>query len=293
MMKVSTVIFVILIAIIAYSFFDYYLVKGTALKGFRLQANISQTESEQKKETSQKEASRKETPEIIQEQETETNSSPPSISSHYEKVKISRVQAKSYYRPSLVTLTIRPKYGDKINITGWKIKTRQGEFIIPKGVEEYQSHISPRNIIVKDYLVVYLIGDKNPLRREDNFRLNKCFGYIKSYQNIYPSFNTNCPRQKLEDVSHLGPYCQEFILGLSSCEIPNYSNNLRIATDSQCVAYINDNFNYSQCFDKYSKDEDFLLDYWPVFTKTDIVQELHDTVYLYDQNNLLVDKYIY
>lgn len=300
--------------IVLYSFFDQYLANGKVGGYLRMQANLSQLprESKETNGTSQQStgstgsnsstsnytssnysssytsSKRKETSyENTQEPQS------PTVSPYIEKVKISRLHPASYYRPSLITLIIRPYKGEEINITGWKIKTRHGEFTIPKGIEKYESHRTPKNIIIKDYVTVYLIGSKNPLGLNRDFRANKCFGYIKKYRDFYPSFYASCPRLKLEDLSHLNPYCQEFILHLSTCEIPDYSNNIKIATDSKCVSFIRDNFSYSSCFKKYSQDENFLLNYWYIYIKGNIVEELHDTVYLYDQYGLLVDKYSY
>ncbi|MBU2635138.1 hypothetical protein KJ841_01525 [Patescibacteria group bacterium] len=293
-MKVVTIFIIIIIAVAAYSVFDEYLKKENLPEGLELQenkpltANVSKSIQPNNPSPNQikSETTKDEVIEITQEEVVDT-------SPYYGKVKISNIQAQTEYRPSLINLRVNIYPGEKINLTGWKIKARKGEIIIPKGIEKYQSHITPRDIIIKEYTNIYLINDSNPLGRDKNFCLNKCFGYIKNYNSFYPSFYTYCPKPKLEDVSHLNPYCQEYILRLSSCEIPNYSNNIKIATDSKCVSFLNNTFNYSSCFKEHSKDEDFLKNYWYVYVGTDIVEPLHDTIYLYDPNGLLVDKYMY
>ena len=306
-MKAVTIFVIIIIAIVAYFVFEQYLTKGNLPAGLQLQANVSQKKSIEKEtiETNKPLTATASRP--IQPNnpgpnqiENETTKKTPTstrettdISPYYGKVKLSTIRAETRYHPSLITLSVRIYPGEKINMTGWRVKARRGEITIPQGIEKYRSHIDPRDIIIKEYTNIYLINDSNPLGRDKSFQLNKCFGYIKNYQSFYPSFYTYCPRPKLEDISHLNPYCQEYILRLSSCEIPNYSNNIKIAADSECVSFLNNTFNYSSCFKKHSKDDDFLKNYWYVYVGTDIIEPLHDTIYLYDPNGLLVDKYMY
>lgn len=287
-MKVAAAFFlIIIIGIAVYSFFDYAL-KNWSLPGYfqlKESASVSNPIHPVRNEISNGVNPKQDNPQPTNPQPTNPQEKT-DVSPYFGKVEISRIQAQSYYNPSLIGLSFWLKEGDKINITGWKIKARQGEIIIPKAMEKYQSYQTPRDIIIEKYGTIYLIGSLNPLGRDKNFRLNKCFGYLGNYHSY-------CPRPKLEEISHLSPYCQEYILNLSSCEIPNHSNNIKIATDYQCVSFLRDNFNYAKCFEKHFQDQDFLMDSWYIFTNTDIVEKLHDTIYLLDQNNLIVDKYLY
>lgn len=295
-MKTTIYIFIIfIIAIVAYSAFDQYLKKEDLPAGLQLQenepltANVSKiiqpnnpSPSQIKNETIKEEV-------ITQEETTD-------ISPYYGKVKISSIQAETEYRPSLIRLRVNIYPGDKINITGWRVKTRKGEIIIPKGTEKYEYYAIPRDIIIKESLYIYLIGDSNPLGRDKNFRINKCFGYLENQYSFYPSFYSYCPKPKLEDISHLSPYCQEFILRVPRCEVIDYSyysDNIKIVFDMECRNYMDEKFNYRSCFKDSSKDEDFLTNYWYIYRNTNIIEPLHDTIYLYDYNDLLVDKYMY
>lgn len=219
-------------------------------------------------------------------------------SPYFGKVKISGRSAKTSSRPSLITLNSRLREEERINITGWRIKGRQGEIIIPQGVEKYPSSsygLLPKgNIFIKKSDTIYLLSGSNPLGGTKNgFRLNECFGYFLNYQNFYPSFSKRCPRPTLEEIPHLGPYCQDFILRVSRCSVPDYSDNPNVAYSSQCTSYIQDYFGYNNCFKNYSKDEDFLKNRWYIYVSSDIVNKLHDTLYLLDQNGLIVDKRLY
>ena len=319
-MKVVYIFIIFIIVIVSFSAFEEYLTKENLSNVLQLRANVFQEESTEKEtietnkpltaraskpiqpnnpspnqiknETTKKEVIKKETIKEIPTQTEEITD----ISPYYGKVKISSIQGKTEYRPSLIRLRVNIYPGDKINITGWRVKMRKGEIIIPKGIEKYQTYATPRDIIIKESLYIYLISGSNPLGRDKNFRANKCFGYLKDRYSFYPSIYSYCSRQKLEDISHLRPYCQEFILHVPRCktiDYLDYSNDIKIVSDMKCRNYIDSKFNYRSCFKDSSKDEDFLTNYWYIYRNTDIIEPLHDTIYLYDHNGLLVDKYMY
>ncbi len=303
-MKAVYIVLIILVGIAVYSFFDQFL--GKNLPDYlNLPGENQKTQQEKtliskgpasifkpkipSKNPSSKEPKESDENNKNNQKEKKENT----ISPYFGKVKISGVRNKSSYFPSLVTLRYSLTRGDKINITGWKIKGRPREIIIPKAIKKYQSYIEPDDIIIENYGTIYLIGASSPLGRNKNFRLNKCMGYLKNYHSFYPSFYTSCARPGLRQISHLNPECQEYILHLYRCEVPNYSSNFKIATDSECVSYLNNNFNYGGCFKNHNKDDDFLKNIWYLYINSDIAHPLHDTIYLFDQNGLLVNKYIY
>jgi len=217
-------------------------------------------------------------------------------SPYFGKVKISsaRSQASSY--PSLITLST--SLGEeKINITGWRIRGKKGSFTIPGGIVKYNPYYNPvpdESIFVKRGDRIYLSSASNPLGRGRNFRPNKCIGYLDNYQDFPIPLSKICPKPTNKEISHLEPCCQEFILRLGRCKAPDYSNNLKVSTDSECVAYLNENFNYAGCYRNYSRDEDFIGGDWHIYMNTNIVvSDDCDTLYLRDQNGLLVDEYSY
>lgn len=214
-------------------------------------------------------------------------------SPYFGKIEIYSKKSQTSSSPSQITLSSRLDKEEKINITNWRVKGNKGEIIIPQAINKYQTFGVPGNIFIKQYDKVYLLSGLSPLGSNTNFRLNKCFGYYTNYQTFYPSISKDCPKPKLEEIPHLNQYCQEFILDLSRCEIPNYSDNFRVATNSECVSYLLNNFNYSGCLKYHQNDEDFLKNDWYVYINTNIVSQLHDILYLRDKNGLLVDKYLY
>lgn len=299
-MKAAFIFLIVIVIIAAYSFFNYFLKDWDFPDYLKLQEKAAVSEIIKEKPSNPQPSSpqpsspQPSNPQPNNSQKEENNPKEKTdVSPYFGKVEISKIQAQSYYNTSLIGLSFWLREGDKINVTGWKIKARKGQIIIPQAIEKYQPYGTPRDIIIEKYGSIYLIGSSNPFGRDKNFRLNKCFGYFLNYQKFYPSFYTYCPKPKLEEISHLNPYCQEYVLNLSSCQIPDYSNNLKIATDYQCVSFLIDNFSYSKCFEKHSQDQDFLMNSWYIYTNTDIVEPLHDTIYLLDKDGLIVDKYLY
>ncbi len=218
-------------------------------------------------------------------------------SPYFDKVKISSTRSQTSSRPSLITLSTYLKNEEEINITGWKIKGKRGSFVVPGGIEKYNPYYNPvpsESIFIERGDIIYLSGASNPLGRGRNFRPNKCLGYFTHYRDFPIPLPKNCPKPTSEEISHLDPCCQEFILRLGKCEIPDYSSNFRISTDSECVAYLTDNFNYGGCYRNYSRDEDFIGNNWHIYMNRNIVvSDDCDTLYLRDQNGLFIGKYSY
>ncbi len=240
---------------------------------------------------------------LVQEKEKAETTSPAqrvfklNISPYFDKVEIYRVQTQTSSRSSLITLNTDLEKGEEINITGWQIKGRTGSFTIPQGIEKYNPYYNPvptKSIFVKRGDKIYLSGASNPFGRGRNFRPNKCLGYFTNYRDFPISLPKECPRPTEEEIYHLEPCCQEFIFDSKTCEIPDYSSSFTISSNSECVSYINENFNYGGCFRNYSQDEDFIMENWHIYMNKDwVVSNGCDTLYLRDQNNLFIDKYTY
>jgi len=217
------------------------------------------------------------------------------VSPYFGKVKISGTKLKTSSSPSLITLSTGLKKEEEINITKWSIRGKKGSFVIPKAIERYR-HLyeqEPEDIVIEYGDKVYLSGAPGPLGRNINFRPNKCMGYLTNYHSFPISISKNCPRPIKEEISYLEPCCQTFINGLSRCEAPDYSQNLKVLFDPDCISFINNNLNYEGCFKNYSSDADFLQKSWHIYMDTDFLSKECDTLYLRDRNNLLVDKYDY
>lgn len=220
------------------------------------------------------------------------------ISPYFEKVKISSAKTESSSRPALTTLTTNLKDDEKINITGWSIEGKNGKIVLPQGVEKYYHYYNSytnEDIIIKKGDRIYLSAGYNPLGKDRNFRLNKCMGYLTNSFDFPVSIYRNCPKPTKEEISHLNPCCQKFILRLRSCQFPDYSENIDVRGDKECMAYINENLNNRGCFINHSQDANFLGSIWYIYLngKNIVANDCYDTLYLRDQNGLLVNTYSY
>ncbi len=220
------------------------------------------------------------------------------ISPYFNKVNISSARIESSSRPSLITLKANIKDNETINITNWSIEGSRGKIIIPQGVEKYYHYYNSytnEDIFIKKGDKIYLSAGYNPLGKEKNFRFNKCMGYLTSSFDFPITVSKSCPRPTKQDVSHLEPCCQQFILGFRRCEIPDYSENVNVRGDKECIEYMNENLNNRACFMNHSQDKDFLGNAWHIYLdgKDIVANDCYDTFYLKDQNGLVIDVYSY
>ena len=219
------------------------------------------------------------------------------ISPYFKKLRISSVQTKTDSRESLVTLTTSLLKEEEINISNWYFQGKGGKISIPLGMEKYyplHGQFSGQDIIIKRGDRIYLSGDVNPLGENRNFRVNKCMGYLKNNHDFPISISKSCPRMSSEETSHLSVCCREFISKLRSCEKPDYSDDYNIGTDTSCLSFLDENFNYAGCFSNYSTDENFLKNYWHIYLgRNPVIRGDCDTLYLRDANGLFVAKYSY
>ena len=217
------------------------------------------------------------------------------VSAYYEKVEIKNVhsnESSSKYD----YLSLYNNEDETINITGWTLTSNTDTITIPKAIKKlgypFSSNTETDIELTKgDEVIVSMdIGPSGI-----DFRTNKCTGYLDQLSQHTPPLEEECPSLNISEYDHLSSVCQSFINGLDSCEIPDYSEDLAVSNDSECVGFLNDKFNYSQCYQDYSKDIDFLLDEWRVFVNksSDVLGDTTDTLVLRDKDGLLVDKYTY
>mgnify|MGYP001163453303 CR=1 FL=1 len=140
----------------------------------------------------------------------------------------------------------------------------------------------------------------------DSFAVNKCFGYVQD-QTSYaftPSFDNRCPRDNdLPESDYLSQNCLSYINRRPSCHKPEFKDDSNYGTcvdrncnlDSQCLAFIKKNYSYESCFNRHSRDEDFLVGEWRLFLNQvwELWPNKDETIYLYDPTGKLVDQLDY
>lgn len=178
-----------------------------------------------------------------------------------------------------------------LDITGWQIKTvRSGEYI-PQAVNVYDpSGLTPAtDIQVRNGDTVYLFSSNGPF----NLRLNKCIGYIAKQNPTVPALPISCPYPDRSGIQNFTGACQSYILSIGSCQVPDLNNPQIPTNDYSCRNYIANNFNYQACFGAHTGDADFLSNQIWVWMGSNVVDQYHDTVRLFDRQGLLVDMYTY
>ena len=192
-------------------------------------------------------------------------------------------------------ISLRASYfssqGEKVNITGWKIKSAQkGETIIGKGIHLPQFNVVSSDIWLKSGESMDISIGLSPLAI--NFRANNCFGWLNNLYNLDYSLNY-CPGAfKLVDLTGLDSACQDLILRASSCRAP--SDDLLNKSSYQCRQWVEKNMNYNTCVANHRNDSDFYKG-WKIYTGNNnlFFDPLHDRIELRDQNGILIDVYEY
>lgn len=307
MKEISIFIFIVILAVIFFIFIEgatsganisealrsYFKIEGMGTKSDFEETNSLEDKTKKSATTlPKKDVPKSENKEIEDKSEknieqTDQKEEKNIVSPYFEKIKIYSIQRSSNSSSPKSIKLYYYHFDEEINITGFKIKTRHGEFIIPKGIEKYESYQMERDIIIGKNIYIDIIEGQSPLGKNINFRTNKCLGYLNNF------YSYNCPKPKKEDIAYLHPYCQDFILRLRTCEVPDYSNNSQISSNFNCTNYLIKNLNYPGCFKNYNQDNDFLGNNWYVYSNSNIIEPLHDIVYLFDRNNLLVHQYSY
>lgn len=222
------------------------------------------------------------------------------VSLYFGKVTISSMSTGT---PSLITLKANLKQGEEISLTGWKVKGRTGEFTIGKGIERIDpsfTFVARDNIAMRSPDTVYLSSARGPFGFLKHFRPNSCMGFLTP-SFVFPiSVPSSCSVEKpteeyLFSLSLLKA-CEDFILqrvNYSSCAMADYSQDVPVRSDSQCVSYLSQlakEFTYEKCYYTKESKPDFLKPEWHIYTGINLPSQKFDEIKLLDQNDLLVDQ---
>lgn len=214
------------------------------------------------------------------------------LSPYFHKVRFGSVSPG--YGGYTGSISLYPNLGEKesVNVTGWSIRGNTGSYFIPQAVKLYDPSglALEGDLYLRSGEVVNVYSAASAVGK--NFRINKCMGYLGQTTNFEPPLYTNCPYVDQRDIAHLSGECQNYILSLGGCRLPDDNPPISIR-DYRCLDYLDD-FNYRGCFDKHKNDADFLSNEWRVWIgNAQFLDPLHDQVRLYDRRGLLVDEQLY
>ncbi len=179
---------------------------------------------------------------------------------------------------------------ERVNISGWIIKTNKDSFKIPQAQDFYDSAGAEEDIILRsgEKVLIYSLP-----KLRGNFRLNKCIGYIEDAAPLTPSLSQNCPEISRSEIASFSGLCQNYIRSLGSCENPSANPPVPF-NDSACHDFLS-KLNYAGCVAKHKNDADFRLKEWWLWLgpSMNIFDGFHDRVQLFDGNGSLISEYVY
>lgn len=223
------------------------------------------------------------------------------VSDNFGKVKISNVNYRgSSNKPNYEKVSIVNRSSDLgVNITGWTLKTKRfsNSFQIPQASRVY----NPRDLNATDNIVLnkggvadFFVGKRSPL--SVNFQENACDGYISSAFESYDSLSSTgrCNLPSRSDYNSYSISCRGYLNGISSCKEPRLEY-FSFINEPSCREFITKNYNYQACVERSKNQASFYLGKWKIYLghNEEILDDLDDTLYLYDSMGLLVDTYSY
>ena len=183
--------------------------------------------------------------------------------------------------------------GEPVNVTNWKIRANNDKEIVVRGGISSVPPVNLTRMVLRPRTSAVFYADVSSFVK--NVELNKCTGYLNKTYNFDPRLPNNCPRPDRSETITFSGKCQSFIRSLSSCEQPTGTELNRFAgiDNIACHEFLED-LNYGNCVKEHSNDSDFYSYGWRVWMSDRLpFDPKHDRLLLFDENNLLVDEYVY
>lgn len=222
-------------------------------------------------------------------------------SPYFGKVDITGVSYRGDFKRShYEKISIQNSFLDApVNVSGWKIATKRFNFSFE--MPRAASVFNPRDLSANDPIVLgqgnsvdIYVGKRSPLgvNFEENFCTSFFSGAFEGYDAL--SGYGSCPAPDPSSYNQYSVDCRSFIRGLSSCREPQLAY-YQFINEPPCREFIIKNFNYQSCVERARGKVDFYSGRWKVYLgrSEEILDDLNDEVYLYDNQGLLVDKYNY
>lgn len=222
------------------------------------------------------------------------------LSPFYKKAHIDSVVRASAFPGQTGQFAITADYSltTPLNITGWSVRgNKSGSIFIPRAVADYNPNtfVAQQNadIVLESGGRVYVYGSQSPI--SNNFRLNKCTGYLNEHYIFNPNLPNECPRVSSTRLTLLSGKCQDAVRSLNACITPNPDelNRINGIVEDECRTLIIRQ-NQSACYTDHRAEVDFFSKEWRVWNGNYIPFDVdHDRLILFDKNGLVVDEYTY
>ncbi len=187
---------------------------------------------------------------------------------------------------------------NNINISNWYLESYVTEkrASIPQGTRLLKSLQSTKDsdIYLAPNEKVYLLTTETPLRV--SFHENKCTGYIKQTEYVYPSLSRKCPRPtdemlnfasiKLDDDT-----CYDFVESIKTCEYVDDTKIDNANIGNRCKRFAEEYLNYNGCVKAHQNDPFFDdVGYWRIYLnrKDELWRYEREIIRLMDENDKVI-----
>lgn len=214
------------------------------------------------------------------------------LSPYFKKVRIGSVSPGYSGSYEQMSLYVYSGLEGSIKVSGWQLRSNKGSQTVPKAVNFYEpSGLSQEeDIYLENGHTLYMYSAVSPVGR--NLRMNKCLGYLEDYLDFTPPLPQTCPVIDRSEISRFSGQCQDVLLSVGPCRLPPVNPPVPF-NDYACRSFL-DTLNYGGCVSRYRRDSDFLGKEWRVWYGTsDVLDNRHDRLLLFDENGKLVDVYSY
>lgn len=216
------------------------------------------------------------------------------------KIRIGNVSYRgSGNKPQYEKFSITNNSPDQIEVTGFRLVVNRSDFsfVVPTGANV----LDPRSITAYDRIslarggsVVFYVGKRSPVGV--NFQENTCGGYLSSLFESYDSLAGygNCSLPDRSEYDRFSVACRTYLRSISSCRIPQLAY-YQFADEPECRDFVIKNYNYQACVARARNTAGFYSGSWKVYLGRGeaVMDDLNDTIFLYDREGLLVDRYKY
>ncbi len=222
-------------------------------------------------------------------------------SPYFGKIDITSVDnSGSFDRPQYERVTLYARNPDNpVNITGWRVASRRKSFsfAVPSAARLFDPAnligIEPIKLSSGNSLNIF-VGKVSPVGID--FQENGCMGYLRSGFEGYDALagGGSCSAISPSAYSGYSTECRRFLNGLGACANVNLTP-WQFGADPSCRDFIVKNYNYRACVERSKNQPNFFTGRWRIYLgqSDEVLDDLDDTIYLYDGQGLLVDVYSY
>lgn len=223
------------------------------------------------------------------------------VSPYFGRIKVTNVSVRGASdRPHYEKLSLYNQSSDRpVDVTGWRVAIRRSNFsfVVPAAANVLDTRSSVENdrvVLARGHTLDVYFGKRSPVGV--NFQENACSAFFRDSFESYDALSSfgSCPPPDPSSYSGFSAACRSFVRGLNACGAPQLGL-YQFANEPSCRDFIIRNFNYAACVSRARSRANFYSGRWRVYLgrSEGVMDDLDDTISLYDNAGLLVDRYEY